>query len=152
MPHPLLIFSQSGYLIQIVVRNLHTWWQTVQIQISWLLQKPTDLDLHCLQNRIYLGSAGQGLSNRDDIQKWCNQYWPSYISQVPAVLAMFFCSGWVYMISLCFQLQESLDTLQYIDISPQKYVSSHKNFSCTLSYLLSFLLRWSACSYVFIDK
>ena len=33
----------------------------MQIQISWLLQKPTDLDLHCLQNRIYLGSAGQGL-------------------------------------------------------------------------------------------
>ena len=26
-----------------------TEWQTVQIQISWLLQKPTDLDLHCLQ-------------------------------------------------------------------------------------------------------
>ena len=22
--------------------------QTVEIQISWLLQKPTDLDLHCL--------------------------------------------------------------------------------------------------------
>ena len=22
--------------------------QTVQIQISWLLKKPTDLDLHCL--------------------------------------------------------------------------------------------------------
>ena len=34
----------------------------MQIQISWLLQKPTDLDLHCLQNRIYPGSAGQGLS------------------------------------------------------------------------------------------
>ena len=63
MPRPLLIFSQSGYLIQIVVINLHTWWQTVQIQISWLLQKPTDLDLHCLQNRIYPGSAGQGLSS-----------------------------------------------------------------------------------------
>ena len=62
MPHPLLIFSQSGNLIQIVVINLHTWWQTVQIQISWLLKKPTDLDLHCLQNRIYPGSAGQGLS------------------------------------------------------------------------------------------
>ena len=59
MPRPLLIFSQSGYLIQIVVINLHTWWQTVQIQISWLLQKPTDLDLHCLQNRIYPDSAGQ---------------------------------------------------------------------------------------------
>ena len=62
MPRPLLILSQSGYLIQIVVINLHTRWQTVQIQISWLLQKPTDLDLHCLQNRVYPGSAGQGLS------------------------------------------------------------------------------------------
>ena len=61
MPCPLLIFSQSGYLIQIVVINLHTWWQTVQIQISWRLKKPTDLDLHCLQNRVYPGSAGQGL-------------------------------------------------------------------------------------------
>ena len=25
--------------------------QTVQIQISWLLKKPTDLDLHCLQKQ-----------------------------------------------------------------------------------------------------
>ena len=25
-------------------------------------QKPTDLDLHCLQNRVYPGSAGQGLT------------------------------------------------------------------------------------------
>ena len=25
------------------------------------LKKPTDLDLHCLQNRVYPGSAGQGL-------------------------------------------------------------------------------------------
>ena len=35
--------------------NSHTEWRTVQIQISWLLQKPADLNLH------YLGSAGQGL-------------------------------------------------------------------------------------------
>ena len=34
----------------------------MQIQISWLLQKPTDLELHCLQNRVYPGSAGQGLN------------------------------------------------------------------------------------------
>ena len=61
MPCPLLIFSQSDYWIQIVAINLHSWWQTVQIQISWLLKKPTDLDLHCLQNRVYPGSAGQGL-------------------------------------------------------------------------------------------
>ena len=31
--------------------NSNTWQQTVQIQISWLLQKPTDLDLHCLQRK-----------------------------------------------------------------------------------------------------
>ena len=48
MSHPLLIFSQSNYLIQVVHTNSNTNWQTVQIQISWLLQKPTDLDLHCL--------------------------------------------------------------------------------------------------------
>ena len=28
--------------------------QTVQIQISWLLQKPTDLDLHCLTLSIWI--------------------------------------------------------------------------------------------------
>ena len=33
----------------------------MQIQISWLLQKPIDLDLHCLQGRVYPGLAGQGL-------------------------------------------------------------------------------------------
>ena len=65
MPCPLLIFCHSDYLIQIVVIKLHTWWQTVQIQISWFLKKPTDLDLHCLQNRTYPGSAGQGLRCRE---------------------------------------------------------------------------------------
>ena len=49
MPCPLLIVSQSEYLIQIVDINPHTEWETVQTQISWLLQKPTDLDLHYLQ-------------------------------------------------------------------------------------------------------
>ena len=33
----------------------------MQIQISWLLKKPTDLDLHFCKGRVYLGSAGQGL-------------------------------------------------------------------------------------------
>ena len=31
--------------------NSHTEGQTMQIQISWLLQKPADLDLHCLQRQ-----------------------------------------------------------------------------------------------------
>ena len=39
--------------IQTVDINSHTEWQNVQI--SYHLQKPTDLDLHCLQKR---GSAG----------------------------------------------------------------------------------------------
>ena len=55
MPCPLLIFSQSDYLIHVVDTNSNTEWQTVQIQISWLLQKPTDLDLHCLQRKDISG-------------------------------------------------------------------------------------------------
>ena len=31
--------AEPGYVLPL---------QTVQIQISWLLKKPTDLDLHCL--------------------------------------------------------------------------------------------------------
>ena len=45
--------------------NLHTWWQTVQ-------QKPTDLDLHCLQNSIYLGSAEQVLKLLTFTTNWAN--------------------------------------------------------------------------------
>ena len=55
MPHPFQIFSQSDDLIQIVDINSHTEWQTVQIQISWLLKKPTDLDLYCLQRQDISG-------------------------------------------------------------------------------------------------
>ena len=51
MPCPLLIFSQSDYLIQVVDTNSNTEWQTVQIQISW----PTDLDLHYLQRQDISG-------------------------------------------------------------------------------------------------
>ena len=36
--------------ISLFVMSLELW-QTVQIQISWLLQKPTDLDLQCLQRQ-----------------------------------------------------------------------------------------------------
>ena len=35
MPHPLLISTQSDYLIQFFDRNSHILWQTVQIQIIW---------------------------------------------------------------------------------------------------------------------
>ena len=51
MPRLFSIFSQLNCLIQTVDINLNTEWQTVQIKISWLLQKPTDLDLHFLQRQ-----------------------------------------------------------------------------------------------------
>ena len=38
MPRPFQIFSHSDYIIQIVDINSQTEWQTVQIQISWLLR------------------------------------------------------------------------------------------------------------------
>ena len=58
----LLIVSQSDHLIQVVDMNSHIKWQTVQMQICSeatdpvqvqisCLQKPTDLDLHCLQKQ-----------------------------------------------------------------------------------------------------
>ena len=61
MPRPLLTDSQSDCLIQVVDTNLHTEWQTVQIQISWLLNKPTDLDLYVCKGWVYPGPAGPGL-------------------------------------------------------------------------------------------
>ena len=67
MPHPLLISSQSDYLIRVFDKNSHSLWQTVQIQIRWLLQKPTDLDLHCLLRQGMTWLAREGL--RDNCAK-----------------------------------------------------------------------------------
>ena len=52
LPSPVLIVSQSDYLIQIVDINSHMEWLTVKIQICWLLQKPTDLDLYLQRQGI----------------------------------------------------------------------------------------------------
>ena len=69
-----MILSQSGYLIHVVDKTSDTKQQTVQIQISWLLQKPTDLDLHCLQRQGYPGSAGQGLKLVDNDKECLIKY------------------------------------------------------------------------------
>ena len=64
MPHPFLIFSQSNCLIQIVDINSHTEWQTVQIQISWLLicfRSQLIWIYTVCKCMIYPGSAGLGL-------------------------------------------------------------------------------------------
>ena len=51
----------------------------MQIQISWLLQKPTDLDLHCLQRQSISGFSRTSVNPQvqfkmiaDDIQKYCH--------------------------------------------------------------------------------
>ena len=80
---PLLISSQSDYLIQVCDRNSHNQWQTMQIQISWLLQKPTDLDLHCLLNQ------GMSCSARED--SFC-------LSSVDAERNLFTCFGQLNLI------------------------------------------------------
>ena len=41
------------------------------MQISWLLQKPTDLDLHCLLRQAMSCSAREGL-NTVDKKSSCN--------------------------------------------------------------------------------
>ena len=80
MPRPLLIVSQSDFLIQVVDANSHTEWQTVQIQISWLLKKPADLDLHFLQRqglsgtsraRVYIKICVQGICRQPRLRSAC---------------------------------------------------------------------------------
>ena len=61
MPRPLQIFSQSDYLIQIFYINSNTEWQTVQIQISWLLRSQLIWIYTVCKDNVYPGSAGLGL-------------------------------------------------------------------------------------------
>ena len=65
MPCPFQIFSQSGYLIWIVAINSHSLWQTVQIQIGWLLRSQLIWNYTVCKDRTYLGSAGLGLTYLD---------------------------------------------------------------------------------------
>ena len=64
MSHPLLIVSQSDPLIQIVDINSHTECQTVQ--------KPTDLDLHCLQKQ---GISGFSRTSVKSLHLFNFMYW-----------------------------------------------------------------------------
>ena len=61
MPRPLLIFSQSDYLIQIVDIKSHTERQTVQIQISRFFRSQLIWICTVCKGRVYPDSAGQGL-------------------------------------------------------------------------------------------
>ena len=61
MPRPLQIFMQSDYLIQIFDSSSHTEWQTVQIQISWLLRSQLIWIYTVCKGSVYPGSTGLGL-------------------------------------------------------------------------------------------
>ena len=77
MPHQLLIlvFSQSDYLIKFVDTNSHTYWQTVQIQISWLWSQLICIYTVC-KGRRYPGSAGLGLNiNTSKLLVWAQPIW-----------------------------------------------------------------------------
>ena len=135
MPHPCLIFSQSGYLIQIIAIDLHPWWQTVQIQISWLLKKPTDLDLHHLQNRVHLGSAGLGL-------KWPqSQFW--WVATIYVLVPKYlFFYHWLYQevwkVLIIFTLANSVDPDQ-----TSKNMTSDQSLPCLpLIKLIKISPKW----------
>ena len=51
MPHPLVIFSQSDYLIQVVHSNVKYLMTNSADPDQLASKKPTDLDLHCLQRQ-----------------------------------------------------------------------------------------------------
>ena len=72
MPRLFHIFIQSDYLIQIADINWHTEWQTVQIQISWLLRSQLIWIYIVCKGRVSPGSAGQGFS----LGKFCK--WQIY--------------------------------------------------------------------------
>ena len=55
-----------------LLSNSHSEWQTVQIQISWLLQKPTDLDLHCLQRQGISGFSMTGVKVLSKVAAECS--------------------------------------------------------------------------------
>ena len=61
---PLLIISQSDCLIYVVDKNSDIDWQIVRIQISWLIKKQTDRDLHCLQSWGILEFSGTRINNQ----------------------------------------------------------------------------------------
>ena len=156
MPHPLIIFSQSYYLIQIFVINLHIWWQTVQIQISWLHQKPTDLDLHCLLRQSMSCSAREGL-----IKKTI-QIFPKMLSSKPLKGSLYSCNhvttegllhmkiyalfvSWLYCLALWVKFSAD-NILKYFSFVSQK---TGFDISCKLSPMETICIK---CQIQFFGK
>ena len=83
MPRPLLIFILSDYLIQVVDTNSHANWQTVQIQISWLLQWRSQLIwiYTVCKGKVYPGSAGLWLKTSSRVSGYTGWPMPNQLRQ-----------------------------------------------------------------------
>ena len=68
--HTLFKFSANQITCSDCWYKFNTEWQTVQIQISWLLKKPTDLDLHCLQRQVISGFSRTRVNLMHVVYKW----------------------------------------------------------------------------------
>ena len=72
---PTPIFSQSDYFIKVVDKNSHAEWQTVQIQIRWLLRSQLIWIYTVYKGRAYPGSAGLGLTLEINFCDFLNPFW-----------------------------------------------------------------------------
>ena len=103
----------------------------MQIQISWLLQEPTNLDLHCLQRpgSVHPGSAGLGLNSGKKseaeyphLAKLANKYLAIHFqASSAAVERQFSIGGKVFRLDRCKLKDETFERLMMM-----KY-NSHLN-------------------------
>ena len=73
-PHPLQFLSQPTYLIQGVDTNSQTEWQTVQIQISWLLRSQLIWIYTVCKGRVNSGWAEPGLRDNSLLSDYLKIY------------------------------------------------------------------------------
>ena len=93
MPRLLLIFSQSDYLIQIVDRNSHTYWQTVQIRSAGFFRSQLIWIYSVCKGRVYPVSVGQGLTLTYVacwVKKACRQSFKMFLVFPPRKLVLTF--------------------------------------------------------------
>ena len=116
----------------------------MQIQISWLLKKPADLDLHCLLRQGMLSSAREGLTS--PLRNIC------FCGEIRIFCGYCLQSGAMFDHILLqfrhfFQL-ESTDVLCFVVSSMKRYVVStrEKHFEALL------MTKLVPTMYVFIKK
>ena len=99
-------------------------WQTVQIQISWLLKKPTDLDRHCLQRQGVSGCRRTRVKRLRKKQSIYTKYWDR-----PALTALtkIRCQMWHLIFCGIWSRSTLLDTHPAVF----RYMSRQSTLSCS---------------------